>query len=106
MTVKVKLDMSELERIRNKVAEFEGAQRVPLTDLLSDDLIRQHTRFQSLQAMLDAAGVKSQEDIETEAFSNFVKANSRWESWDDLCRFAGMRYFEQKGREIFTNGEQ
>lgn len=85
----VELDLSGLEKLEKNLEKIDGEHEVPVSELMTDSFIRKHTDFQTLQAFLDASGVKSQEDIGTEVFDRFVAANTRFENWQEMFKAAG-----------------
>ncbi|MGI8838295.1 MAG: hypothetical protein ACR2H4_16900 [Pyrinomonadaceae bacterium] len=93
----IEVDFSGLEKLQRKLRELEGDHNVPLPELMPDSFIRQHTNFQSLQAMLDAGGVKEDEDIDSDEFSEFIADRTRFKGWRDFCEFASSEWV---GRQL------
>lgn len=87
----IEMDFSGLEKLQKNLEKIEGEQRVPLPELMPDSFIREHTNFQTLEAMLKAGGVESLEDgerIDSAEFSDFIGSRTRFPSWNALCEAA------------------
>jgi hypothetical protein len=95
----INIDFSDLEKLEKNIEKVEGEKHVELPDLMPDDFIRKHTNFQSLQAMLNAGGVKDCEDIEgidSDAFSNFIATHTRFAGWPNMCEFASGEWVRRQ----------
>lgn len=90
------LDTSGFDRLRKNLERVSGDNHVKLPDLMPDAFIRQHTNFQTLQAMLDAGGVEDAEGIDSDAFSQFIATNTRFEGWTDMCQFASGEWVKRQ----------
>lgn len=89
------------EKIR-RAEEINGAT-VPLPELMPDSFIKAHTKFTSLQALFDAAEAEgivndetAQDDMNSEAFSEFIKRSSSVGDWKDLMKLASDQYVKRK----------
>jgi hypothetical protein len=93
------IDISDLEKLQKNLEKVEGDKQVQLPDLMPDSFVREHTNFQSLQAMLNAGGVKDCEDIEgidSDAFSKFIATHTRFTGWQDMCEFASGEWVKRQ----------
>ena len=88
----IEVDLSGLEQLERNLEKLDGKHEVTGEDLLPDDFIRQNTNFQTRSAFLEASGIKSQEDMSTEAFDNFVAANTRFANWQEMFTAAGREW--------------
>ncbi len=86
----------ELKKLRQKGKALDGQRQIALPELLTDDFIRQHTDFQTLQAMFDASGVENSEDIGNEEFSKFVAIHTRFSSWEEMLKVASIEYAKRQ----------
>lgn len=59
-----------------------------LSELLSDSFMQQNTDFKTFQEMFDAGGIKSADDIKSEAFSTFIASKTRFANWTDMLHAA------------------
>ncbi len=85
------------DEILRKIKSAEGD--VTLSELFPDSFVRQNTDFQTLQEMFDASGVKNPEDINSEAFSTFIAARTRFDSWKDMQLAAFAERIRRKLKE-------
>jgi DeoR/GlpR family transcriptional regulator of sugar metabolism len=98
----VEVDLSGLEQREKNLEKLGGTHEVKGEDLLPDDFIRQNTNFQTRSAFLEASGIKSQEDMSTDAFDNFVAANTRFANWQEMFKAAGTEWGK---RQLFAGLE-
>ena len=94
--VDISFDDSKLKELQRKSKELNGEREVPLTELLPDNFIREYTDFQTLQAMVDASGIKNSEEIGNEEFSKFVSTHTRFGNWEEMLKKAGPEYIKRK----------
>ncbi len=85
----IEVDFSGLERLEKNLERIDGEHEVPMSELMTDSFIREQTNFNTLQAFLDASGIKGQEDIGTEALDKFIAGNTRFENWEEMFKSAG-----------------
>jgi len=91
----------QFDRLTRNLKKAEG--NVPLTELMPPKFIQRHTRFNDLQAMVDAApgaeeATTTEESaafIQGEGWSRFVAENSDFDSWQDMIRQAGAERFKR-----------
>ena len=88
----IEVDLSGLEQLEKNLEKLEGEQEVKAKDLMPDRFIRENTNFQTLDAFLEAGGIESQEDMETDAFNNFVATNTRFANWQEMFQSAGAEW--------------
>jgi hypothetical protein len=91
-TYMVKFDDSGLKRIQRNLENLHGKHNLTEKDLLPDDFIQENTNFQTRDAFLEASGIKSQEDMHTDAFDSFVAANTRFANWQEMFKAAGAEW--------------
>jgi hypothetical protein len=96
LTIMVKLDMGGFDEFRKKLKKLEGKRDVPLSELMPDTFIRRNTKFQTLQAFLDAGGIEGQKDIGSQAFSKFIGTNSKFRNWDEMSQAAGTEWAKRQ----------
>jgi hypothetical protein len=94
--LELEIDFSGLEKLQKNLEKLDGEHVVKLPDLMPDWFIREHTNFQTLQAMLDAGGVENDEDIDSDSFSQFIAAQTRFEGWQDMCQFASGEWAQRQ----------
>jgi hypothetical protein len=89
-------DDSGLKKLQHNLDSLKKAQSIPITDLMPDSFIQQHSHFQSFQALVDASGIKDPNDIGNESFSQFIANNTTFPSWDEMEKVAGAEYIKHK----------
>lgn len=57
---------------------------VNFTQLFNDDFMRANTKFQTMDEMLERAGIEDVNDLHSERFSQFVADNTRFSSWEQM----------------------
>ncbi len=68
----IKVDTSGFDKLREKLAEAAKSESVPLPELMPESFMRAYTEFETLQAMCDAGGIESAEDLQSEKWNSFV----------------------------------
>ncbi len=92
----VELDMSGFDDLERKLERIRGEHDLSAEDLFPDDFIRENTNFDTRQAFFDAGGVKGKEDTETEAFDQFVAANTRFDNWFEMLKEAQANWIRRQ----------
>ena len=75
---------------------LSGQHEVRVADLLTDNFIRQHSHFQTLQALIDASGIENTEDIGNESFSMFISTHTTFANWEEMVKVATAEYVKRK----------
>jgi hypothetical protein len=94
--IKITYNDKKLKELQRKIKDLDGQKSVPLPELLPDDFIREHTDFQTLQAMLDASGIENEEEFGNEEFSKFVAIHTRFSNWEEMLKAAGPEYVKRQ----------
>ncbi len=89
-------DDSKLRKLQQNIDALSGQHDVRMADLLTDNFVRQHSNFQTLQTLIDASGVENTEDIGNEAFSKFISTHTTCASWDEMVKTAAAEYVKRK----------
>ncbi len=96
MNLSFSWDDSGLKKLQQNIDALSGQHEVKLADLLTDNFIRQHSDFQTLEALIDASGIKNTENIGNESFSMFVSINTNFDSWEEMVKVATAEYVKRK----------
>ena len=96
MNLSFSWDDSGLKKLQQNIDALSGQHEVKLADLLTDNFIRQHSDFQTLQALIDASGIKNAENIGNESFSIFVSIHTNFVSWEEMVKVATAEYVKRK----------
>lgn len=82
--VAVHKDVRKIERFKRRAAKEDGEQKVPLDKLMPDSFVAQYSDFQTLQAMIDASGIKDPEELGGEQLAEFFSAHTRFKNWQEM----------------------
>ncbi len=93
---KVTLNTDGLKKLKQKAKELHGERKLPLTELMSPEFMREYTDFSDLQAMLDASGIENAEELKGEKFSQFVAEHTKFGDWGEMQRTAGAEYAKRQ----------
>ena len=85
--------IQRLEEISRNARALHGKHSVPVEELLDAAFLRKHTRFTSLEAMIEASGFKieTKEDfaaIPDAEWDAFIRQNSKFATWQDMLHAA------------------
>jgi hypothetical protein len=92
----VSFDDSKLKELQRKSKELNGQHKIPLTELLSDDFIREYTDFKSLQTMVDTCGIEKLKEPNNPKFIKFISTHTRFSTWEEMLEKAITRYTKRK----------
>jgi hypothetical protein len=93
---------NRLEDMAERAAELDGKQRtVPLSDLLNDDFISEHSSFASFNELLAKSPfkVETKEDFEAipdAKWDSYIAANTSFESWEEMQHQAATKYLAKQ----------
>lgn len=82
----------KLEDLGRRAERLDGTHTLTFELLFPDSFVRAHTRFATMQEMIDEGGIDEAEDIEKPEWNSFVVANSNFESWEDMKSDAGAEW--------------
>ena len=91
----------ELNRIQRNAEALSGTKEVSFAELFTPGFMSQNTAVSSFDAFLEAGGyrVNSKEDfaaIPEDEFDKYVKANSKFNSWQEMFHSASQAYLAKK----------
>jgi len=87
-----------LDDVAKRAAELDGKQQtVPLSELLNNDFIAEHSSFASFDDLLAASPfkVETKEDFEAipdAEWNTYIAANTSFESWEEMQQQAASEY--------------
>lgn len=93
--------LNKLQKLQKNAKALNGVHPVKLKDSFPPDFMKEFTRFDSIEQMFDMSGFKieSQEDfnnIPIDKLDEFVKSNTKFESWLQMQEAAGARWIQNK----------
>lgn len=91
----------KLDNLATKAKELDGEHRVPVSELLTDSFIAQHTSFSSADEMFKASKftIATQEDfaaIPDEEWDSFIRSVSSFDSWQSMLGAASKGWAKRK----------
>ena len=91
----------QLDDLAKRAQALDGTHQVSVTELFAPTFMRQHTDFESFEAMIEASGhdVQTPEDFERipdDEWERLVKTRTRFPSWTEMQKKAGAEYFRRK----------
>lgn len=100
------IELKGLDDLAKKLEEFkkkaeDASGNVGIDELLTDGFMRLYTDYQTAQDFFGAFPIKfkNQEEwdqISKEEKDTFVKANTIFDSWEDMIGKAGKEYLKRK----------
>ena len=89
------------DKLQKNLEEISGTNTYKLSDILTTDFIRTNTTFGSYDDMIDKSGLELTETTAEELYSNeelntFIKANTKFENFKDMCTLAAKEYVANK----------
>ena len=87
---------NKLKRLQENAKSIEGKNEIPLPELMPDSFIQKYTNFQTLKELFDSSGIEKEEEIKSDAFSDFIASNTRFGSWREMTQAAGAEWMRRK----------
>lgn len=87
----------KLDDLAKKAEAIDGQHSVPVSELLTDSFVSQHTSFSSAEEMFKASGfkVETQEDfaaIPDAEWDNYIRSISSFDGWQSMLGAAGEQW--------------
>lgn len=97
----VKFDLSGLERLQKNLKRINGSHDIPISELLTPQFMRGHTRFGSFEEMLSASPwkVETTEDfgaIPNAEWDAFIRRETRFSSWTEMQKLAANEWVKNE----------
>lgn len=97
--------MQFLDKLQKNIEEVSGTNTYKLSDILNTDFIRKNTTFRSYDDMIDKSGLELTETTAEELYLNeklnaFIKANSKFENFKEMCKFAAQEYVAKRVMDL------
>ena len=99
----MKLDI--FDKLQKNLEEVSGTNTYNLSDVLTTDFIRANTTFGSYDDMIDKSGLELTETTAEELYLNeelnaFIKANTKFENFKDMCTLAAQEYVAKRVMDL------
>ena len=97
--------MQFLDKLQKNIEEVSGTNTYKLSDILTTEFIRTNTTFRSYDDMIDKSGLELTETTAEELYVNeelnaFIKANTKFENFKDMCALAYQEYVAKRVRDL------
>jgi hypothetical protein len=91
----------DLEKLEEGIREIDGKHSVPMPEVLTDSFVSEHTKFSSLNELLETSGfdAESAEDFEAipdEPWDDYISSVSCFNSWQDMLESACAKWATSK----------
>ncbi len=87
-------------KITQNLRDMAGTKTsVPYDELFTDSFIGQNTNFQTFQEMKLQGGINDSEDFTKPEWGTFITAQTKFTSWDDMLKTAGLEWTARKLQE-------
>jgi hypothetical protein len=96
----MKFNIQGLQKLMNNVKELSGKHTLKVTELFNVEFMRENTNFSNVEEMFEKSNLKLEikEDIEKNqpAWDDFIRANTKYFSWEELIKAAGAKWCQKK----------
>jgi hypothetical protein len=88
-----------LKNISNRASTLGGTHK--LSDVLTPSFIQQHSRFKSVEELIEASGFAAKNTEEFVAVPSdqrdpFIRANTTYRSWDEMLQAGSQIWVKKK----------
>ncbi|HET7832916.1 MAG TPA: hypothetical protein VFK88_08145 [Gallionella sp.] len=92
---------NKLRDLAEKAEEFDGQHSVPVSELLTESFMSQHTSFSSADEMFKASGFKTETQEEFAAipvndWDSYIRSISSFDGWQSMLGAAGQEWAKRK----------
>ena len=98
MGVKIK-GLDKLEKMQDGVKDISKTKSIQITELLTDSFLAKNTKFNSFVEFENSeifSKYKTIEEIPDQEMDEFIKNNSKFDSWEDIIGTATEEYIAKK----------
>lgn len=89
----------QLKQMQRGAKELSGSNQIPITDLFTDEFLRNYTKFQSFNDFENQKIFKKYptiEEIPDEEMDSFVVDHSEFNSWQEMIESASSEFVIKK----------
>lgn len=84
--------IEKLDKIQDGLSYSIGEPDVQITQLMNNRFIFENTDFESWDSLLNAAGIKHEDDLATHGFDEFIKTHTRFKDWEEMLIHSSNQY--------------
>ena len=96
MNISFNWNVSMLQKLQDVIEVIKSQPSIPISDIMTDDFVHQHSSFYNFQSLVSASGIKYPEELSDEPFSKFIATHTTFRSWDEMKSNAGTEYIKRK----------
>lgn len=85
-----------LDDLQRRAKDLDGTHDLTFAELFPDSFMHRNTRFPSMQAMIDEAGIEDGDDIQKPEWSSFVAHHTKFSSWHEMKSAAGQEWAKKR----------
>lgn len=90
---------NQIEKLQNNLEKANGTHEISFKELFTDDLMKDKTKFPSIDVFLEKLGIKTNNDLENYPpikLDQFVKENTDFSNWNEMKQYASNNYFAKQ----------
>jgi len=97
---------SNLDKVQKNIEDISGKHEVSFDKLFNDNFMKEHSKFNSFQELLDNSKFKptTKEEflaIPDDEWDVYIKENTNFESWKEMYQNAGQAYMAEQVKNAF-----
>ena len=86
----------KLQDLQKRAAALDGDHQIPLAELLPPEFMERHTRFATLEAMLEATGYEDFEVVPDAEWDQLVTSRTQFSSWEEMQKAAAAEWIKRQ----------
>lgn len=91
----------DLKRMQQNAKKLDGKQQIPFDNLFTRSFMQKHTRYSSIDALLDAGGFHARNNAEFDAIPEkdldaHIRKTTKFKSWEDMLGEATEEYVRKQ----------
>lgn len=99
MSSNVHFDFSGLNELSKKMKAISGTHSYKMSEVLTDNFIRQNSKYATLDEFMKACGIHNAEEFKAfpeSEMDKFVQANTHFSSWQEMFKTAGVEHAKKQ----------
>lgn len=91
----------KLKRIEENIDKISGSRTIPIQELLNDEFMKEHTKYQTCQEMFDESPFKieSQADFDVipdDQWNVYIRLNTKFSDWNGMLEEAAKEMIKRE----------
>lgn len=93
--------MKKISKMEQNAKELDGENNIPISELLTNNYLKKNTKFKNLDEVFDFYKKDMDEEeieevIETNNWNDYIRENTKFESWTDMLEDASGEWVQTK----------